>query len=271
MKAMFMLRERALVRKIMTIVFIERVSFLREPFQEVSLRLKFDTFAFRMSTLNFRAEDNCPEDTIYSSFPQAATLVSTCRPLHFPPPCTVAPRRHAATHCCRPAPPATRMLRPWPRCRGAGAAAHMPFLKLNDARAQRRAEWTWRSTARETGSGARGVFAGWQEAKGRAARESGAGATQAAVRPAKGCCANVRRRSRAKERRADGCFSARMGRSRWDRPGTPSLPLGRCVVRTGGSARAAAPRVLADIAGTRAKKQLVGRCILAWMVRSRWD
>ena len=174
MKAMFMLRERALVRKIMTIVFIERVSFLREPFQEVSLRLKFDTFvAFRMSTLNFRAEDNCPEDTINSSFPKAATLVSTCRPLHFPPPCTVAPRRHAATHCCRPAPPATRMLRPWPRCRGAaGAAAHMPFLKLNDARAQRRAEWTWRSTARETGSGARGVFAGWQEAKGRAARES---------------------------------------------------------------------------------------------------
>ena len=78
-------------------------------------------------------------------------------------------------------------------------------------------------------------------------------------------------RARAQERRADGCFSARMGRSRWHRPGTPSLPLGRCVVRTGGSARAAAPRVLADIAGAWAKKQLVGRCILARMVRSRWD
>ena len=65
-------------------------------------------------------------------------------------------------------------------------------------------------------------------------------------------------RARAQERRADRCFSARMGRSRWHRPGTPRLPLGRCVVRTGGSARAAAPRVLADIAGARAKKQLVG-------------
>ena len=44
-------------------------------------------------------------------------------------------------------------------------------------------------------------------------------------------------RARAQERRADGCFSVLMGRSRWDRPGTPSLPLGRCVVRAGGSAR----------------------------------
>ena len=78
-------------------------------------------------------------------------------------------------------------------------------------------------------------------------------------------------RARAKERRADRCFSARMGRSRWDRPGTPSFPLGRCVFWTGGSARVAAPRVLADIAGARAKKQLVGRCILARMGRSRWD
>ena len=64
-------------------------------------------------------------------------------------------------------------------------------------------------------------------------------------------------RARAQERRADRCFSARMGRSRRNRPGTPSLPLGRCVVRTGGPARAAAPRVLADIDGARAKKRLV--------------
>ncbi len=64
-------------------------------------------------------------------------------------------------------------------------------------------------------------------------------------------------RARAKERRADRSFSAWMGRSRWDRPGTPSPPLGRCVVRTGGPARAAAPRVLADIDGARAKKRLV--------------
>ena len=66
MYSMFMVRERALVRKLMTIVFIDHVSFLREPtpFQEVSLGFKFNTsVAFRKSTFEFHAEDYRPEDT----------------------------------------------------------------------------------------------------------------------------------------------------------------------------------------------------------------
>ena len=89
-----------------------------------------------------------------------------------------------------------------------------------------------------------------------------------------GCCGQRAggedvERARATERRADRCFSARIGRSRWDRPGTPSLPLGRCVVRTGRAA--AALCVGLDIAGTRAKERRVDRCFPARMGRSRCD
>ena len=76
-------------------------------------------------------------------------------------------------------------------------------------------------------------------------------------------------RARAQVRRADGCFSARMGRSRWDRPGTPRLPLGRCVVRTGRAGGGTGCGRMFAAARACAKERRADRCFSARMGRSR--